>query len=517
MLQTALMGTEKMPPQPDMLPEALRERAGPVSAADREGWLLRAAALDLTWRQGGQLAIQPEWPVNAPADPENAPYCPPELLVLWSRIRALREKWPVLERYWMACCAKNGWIVPPALLPELLPFAVVPPKKNTATPSPDRSDDPVLMLRLLRQIGGARGRWLARHWPDAEMLSAEHDTRQWQEGNIEQRVAALRRCRLDDPALARQWVAATWAQEPTDRKMLLLAVLCRDLSADDAPWLEEAYAVLLQTDNRRAPIQQLKNRLIAALLSVPGHSLRTAWQQQFALNLGRRRNSLRAVLGGQHLPALQLPAAPDDFWNTDILHVQTGLSAPRNGAPFAETARQWFGELVGFVPPSLWCAAADTDVVGLLAFFQNDREFHKTEQALLLRNLAQAAVEHRDANAAAALLQHLPEIPGLLSVAPSAATERHLMGDGRDVDLHVEWSPEFSQFMLRRLYESWGYRQFQRLRELWPFMVYLHPSTAPDRVTSPRDDLQQRERWLSEVVPELERTLAIKRALAQWV
>ncbi len=514
MLESALIGTEKLPPQPDMLPEALRDRLGPVPSADREGWLLRAAALELAWRQGGQMAIRPEWPVDAPALPETAPYSPPEMLALWQRIRALNEKWPALERRWMARCAEQGWVVPPAMLPDLLPFASMATGKKNNLPPLDRIEAAALTLRHLRQIGGARGRWLAQQWPEAEFLAPDYDARQWREGNFEQRIAALQRCRADAPAVARQWIAGAWEQEPADRKMALLDVLCRDLTKEDAPFLEDAYQALLQTDNRRAQAQRLKSRMVGALLGLPGHSLRDAWEKQLASCLGKRRGGLRAIFGAAPPLALQLPDAPDDFWNIELMHAQAGLSAPQPNAPFAETVRRWFAELAAMVPPSLWRAAADTDAAGVIAFFRDDRQFSKEMQKTLLKNLTSAAIDHRDAEYAGMLLAQLPDFPLLLSVAPLSAIEQHLMAETLDIGLHFEWSIAFSHFMLSRLYESWGYRQFQRLRELWPFMVYLHPDTDLAAVAKSFGDPQQRERWTGEVAPELARTLALKRALA---
>ncbi|MCU1350517.1 MAG: hypothetical protein JWO56_3547, partial [Acidobacteria bacterium] len=98
-------------------------------------------------------------------------------------------------------------------------------------------------------ILGERGRWLARQnrqwaWAldaAAPAGDAGSDVRaRWEEGNLEQRVEALRALRGDGPSAARAKLEEVWSREKAEVRTALIAILATSLSEDDEPFLEQA-------------------------------------------------------------------------------------------------------------------------------------------------------------------------------------------------------------------------------------------------------------------------------------
>ena len=95
---------------------------------------------------------------------------------------------------------------------------------------------------------GERGRWLAAqnedwHWAsgaviDEKSLSGHDLELLWNEGHFQSRVKALRQWRENDPAQAREQLAASWKNEKPEHRETFLDVLKVRLNTDDVPFLE---------------------------------------------------------------------------------------------------------------------------------------------------------------------------------------------------------------------------------------------------------------------------------------
>lgn len=93
---------------------------------------------------------------------------------------------------------------------------------------------------------GERGRWLAAlnpdwRWAAAAGPHAETDYEMlWEEGALEERLAALRRVRRQDPVAGRRWVEGAWKEEKAEARAAMVAALEAGLSSRDEPFLEKA-------------------------------------------------------------------------------------------------------------------------------------------------------------------------------------------------------------------------------------------------------------------------------------
>jgi hypothetical protein len=204
-----------------------------VGALDRERALLLCAGARAIYWEAGQLPARLDDLVIAPAPEETQPLCTPEAAALIPLLLSQQSEWQtVLLADLLERLAHAGQRVPPEILPAV--FAARPA---------------VATRPQWRRVIGERGRWLAQFntawkWatePPVEAEGVPEDAESlWQEGASSQRVEILLRVRAANPALAREWIDATWKQERTEMRTSMIDALATHLSMDDEPLLERA-------------------------------------------------------------------------------------------------------------------------------------------------------------------------------------------------------------------------------------------------------------------------------------
>ncbi|MGX1313992.1 hypothetical protein RKD24_004111 [Streptomyces calvus] len=257
LVTTALLGTDRRTP------------AGSVPGPRAPHDLLDAAALATVRRRAGlRPARAARRPAPAPADPR--PALPPAAarrltLLLTDRPgtsgggrRGTAPDLMELLPQWLAAANAHGYAAPPEALPALLDAAR------------GRTDLRPAALRF----AGPRALWLARLNPDWRFaLRATHGggasasapddpdrtRRLWQEGLFAERVALLTALRSRAPAAARALLAATWATERAEDRLMFLDSLRAGLGPDDEPFLEQALAD--RSRNVRATAAELLSAL----------------------------------------------------------------------------------------------------------------------------------------------------------------------------------------------------------------------------------------------------------------
>jgi hypothetical protein len=236
LVSTALLGTERRPPQPPDGPFA-PALAG-LDWSDGEGALLAAAAVLSTARAAGVRAAGAPAPEPAPEDP--APLCSAGADAVLARV--LDEHDDLLVE-WVERAARAGVRAWPRRLPHLLMAA-----------THDRS----LRGPALR-AGGRLMPWLAQYedwsWARGD-ASGDED---WETGGREERAAMLQAVRAADAAAGRALVESTWEQDAPEDRRAFLALLHDGLSLDDEPLLERAL------DDRRKAVRTAAARLLDRL------------------------------------------------------------------------------------------------------------------------------------------------------------------------------------------------------------------------------------------------------------
>ncbi|MGW3954323.1 DUF5691 domain-containing protein [Streptomyces sp. NPDC004752] len=328
LVTTALLGTDRRPPA-----GGAPGRAAPVA-------LLDAAAVETVRRRAGlrpAMAARP--PATAADDPRPAlPAAAARRLSLLltdrpgtggSRRGASPDLMELLPQ-WLAAANAYGYAAPPETLPALLDAAR------------GRTD----LRPAALAFAGPRGLWLARLNPDwrfalratpgggaalPELDDADGVQRLWEEGLFAERVALLAALRATRPAVARELLAATWATERAEDRLMFLDSLRSGLSADDEPFLERALA------DRSRNVRALAAESLSAL---PGSAL--------AARMAVRAEACVAVDHTRGAPTIAVRAPLE----CDAAMERDGVVAK---PPAGRGERSWWlGQLVEAAPLGTW-------------------------------------------------------------------------------------------------------------------------------------------------------------------
>ena len=395
LVTTALLGTDRR-----ALPAGVPGGRAPSA-------LLDAAAVDTVRRRAGlRAAPARERPEPAPEDPRPAlPEAAARRLAMLLADRpgagggGRRGTAPDLMELlpqWLAMANAHGYAAPPETLPALLDAARA------------RTD----LRPAALAFAGPRALWLARLNPDwrfalraapggSAALPGPEDTdriRQlWEEGLFAERVALLAAIRSRRPAAARELLAATWATERAEDRLMFLDSLRTGLGPDDEPFLEQAL-----TDRSRN-VRATAAELLSAL---PGSAL--------AARMAERAAACVAVdpLRGTPTLVVEAPHECDPGMERDGV-------VPK--APAGRGERSWWlGQLLEAAPLGTWSARlggrTPQEIVALPVADDWQGELHAA--------WCRAAVRQKDAQWARALLgaPAAPEAggPGAVSLAERA-------------------------------------------------------------------------------------------------
>ncbi|KOU39098.1 DUF5691 domain-containing protein [Streptomyces sp. WM6378] len=407
LVTSALLGTDRRPAagKPEELLDAaatqtLRRRAGlvPATAGVRPQPAPpdeRLALPEAARRRLGMLLADRSAPAHAGGRRGSAP--------------DLGELLP----QWLAVANERGLRAPSALLPALLDAARA------------RTD---LRPQALT-FAGPRGLWLARLNPEWRFAlrgasgsavlpdpgDAESVRLLWGEGLFAERVALLGAVRAYAPEAGRALLAATWATERAEDRLMFLDSLRDGLSAEDEPFLERALA------DRSRNVRATAAELLSAL---PGSALagRMAQRAMTCVSLDRT--------GDGTLISVEAPHECDAAMQRDGV-------APRPPAGRGERS-WWLGQLVESAPLDTWPARLGgrtaRDIVALPVADGWGEELHAA--------WCRAAVRQRDAEWSRALLGAPSAPPGEGAGTASLAERAKLLSTLGEAE-RADWVARF--------------------------------------------------------------------------
>lgn len=311
----------------DELPAPLRPKVASAAATPEAALWLSLGALDL-WQRAGVEAAMAESAPPQPAGQESLRACPAAAESALSLL--LQDLYPQLRAEWLSLLAARQCRLPLRYLPKVL----------------DLGTQQRALRNLIVPVLGARGHWLARQNPDWDWVGtpATDHARLWEEGNLDQRVAALTAMREQDAASALQTLRTVWSSEPPDSRAALLGSLAIGLSLEDEAFLEAAL------DDKRKEVRLAAQRMLSGL---PGSQL----GQRMAARLAPLLRYERRLMASNRL-LVELPAERDKAMLRD------GVG---NGShPGLGEKAGWLVDMLSAVSPNHWTASFGIDVRALL-------------------------------------------------------------------------------------------------------------------------------------------------------
>jgi len=437
---------------PISLPGRLSELLADSAAEER---LLRTAGI-LATAQMAALTVNPSAePAPVPTLPETAlSVTEPEAFALLARI-VEKGQTPLLVE---ACrlLSATGRCLPPRLLPRVLELG----RQSAALREP------------LRQALGQRGAWLAAQNPDwkfAALASVELDEpRLWDEGDIRQRAAFLRRLRMTDPAEARRLLEAAFTGETARDRALLLPALGENPGSEDEPFL----AVTLASDRSKEV-----RAIAAALLSrLPASDFARRMIARLESGIRSERKRLRTVT------VIEPPLAFVPDWKADALEEQ-----PPAQVKLGERA-WWLLQMVSYTPLDWWEAKLALDPDSILVWAAKS----EWKSALLAGFRAALSRQPGHPGWATALLKHggfshqeAVQLALTLTPAEADAALQHIFANTDDASLAAQaietadfvWSLALWRIAQQKL-PRWLASRDWRFRTALPQLAYRTPPPA---------------------------------------
>ncbi|MEM9215121.1 MAG: DUF5691 domain-containing protein [Cyanobacteria bacterium P01_F01_bin.150] len=235
LVSTALLGTDRQPPDVVTVPERPTEDKPLVTSIQNLQWdkpaqaLLAAAGAVTVHHQVGQRPQSKPWETLKPCPTDDLPCCTAQIGRYVQRCQG--EYAEVLPEL-LTLIAQQQQRVPETLLPELLEMGA----RSTA------------LRPFILEVLGGRGQWLAaqnRVWEYGAGIALKgadfcSDAVQdlWNHGNRQERVSLLRQWRVTDACEARDALVQTWAGALAKDREAFLQALTPQLSMADEPFLE---------------------------------------------------------------------------------------------------------------------------------------------------------------------------------------------------------------------------------------------------------------------------------------
>jgi hypothetical protein len=335
LIAAATLGTERTVRTLQQTDGHLGHLLARLDASQPEPALLGAAALLLIYQHIGRRPATLAGVSLVPAAADQRPHCSAQAMayltqMLHGGLAARSLVWMRVLEEWLQLLAETAQRLPEESIPALLELG-----------ARER-----WLHALIIQAVGQRGRWLAQFNPAwdyaARRDDADDDTAMetiWHTGQHAARCMALKRLRTIDPPRARALLAATWAREAADERADYLCALQVGLSMADEPFLEQ------RLDDRAHKVRTAAARLLVCLPEARlSQRLRAAALSMLQLQ-GRTASS--TVRRRQWQIAIHLPTT------LDTALIRDGIAT----RPLYNTGERawWFIQIVGKVPPQVWC------------------------------------------------------------------------------------------------------------------------------------------------------------------
>ncbi len=363
----SLLGSAKMPLQPDDLPPMVMSQVSLPPVVDAEDTFLKLTSMAYQYRQAGAQALDLHTFIGTVSDAEEYPFASP---LSTSTCRSiLAEELFALLHVWLDRMEAKQMVAEPELIPELLDIAAA--KKE--------------LRNQIRKICGKRGEWLCQLNPAWNFYSSESDVDAlWQTGKPDERKEILRTLRLQRDNKARTLLQSTWSVEGANEKAAFLELFKINVSKADMEWLESL----------KEKAQKVNTLILELLKSIPDSAIvQTYWSTVKNAVQIKTDKALLGMISKTYIDVDETLSVPETIFKTGIENLSSNKQITDQ--------QHILYQLISNVPPSYWNTQLNTTTATLIELAQKNKK-----SSFYIPAWAQAAVRFNDQTWISDLLTH---------------------------------------------------------------------------------------------------------------
>jgi Family of unknown function (DUF5691) len=481
LINTALLGTDKMAFDENQLPESLRTILSENNGVDKETHFLRTISLVSLYEEAGRKPQRFSGEFSEEEKVEQLATASTKMSGILNEILDIQYYFrnDLLE-LWLEKLIENQQIVSPRALVILLNQIESLPKK--------------FHPKILKVIG-KRGLYLLNFKTDKITFQNPENEQIWTEGRLAERREFFINLRKKTPTKAIESLESTWKQESLNDKFAFLESIKNTFLASDSTFLANILPEFAFKAKEKKTQKECRTVAMGMLLGVP--ETQEYARTEEALNnylVNEKGKGVVARALGKEQKIIRLPETEDDFWNINFMLANYGFDPSPDAAIFNTNQRYWLACLIEVLPFEFWCKHLERDVETTLQYFVSEDFMVKLEgkkTAILLNVLIGNAVRHQNIVLAKALFnitQVKDQVP-LLPLLSIADKEQYLIDTKQLTNLPIletcfgdwkgMWSVDFSTKILRECYASMIERNTFLPERLGAMMAQcLHPSSS---------------------------------------
>ncbi len=480
LINTALLGTEKMGFDEKLLPESIRNIIEKMPDTDKEARFFKTVALLSFYEEAGQKPkrFEGEFPIEnlksdaVVASPKFASILNEILEIPYNLRNDLLTLWldKLIEKN-QICTAKSTV----ALLNSIESL----PKK--------------LHPKIIKVLS-KNGLELLAFKTSISATTQVSDEQIWKEGKLAERRELFSELRNEDAQKALALLESTWKEESLNDKRAFVEVIKTTFQPSDVAFLESIlpeFAFKAKERKTQKEIRQTIKGLLMGIKTTESYSNTAA-----ALKSYFHQEKAKGMMGwiGKENTVLVLPDTNDDFMSTSKMEAEYGMELSPDVAIFTTNQHYWFACFLEYLPFDFWTQHLEKDVPTTVKYFISEVftvKLSGKKLAIFLNALINNALQHKDVALAKALLKitSLHDQLPLLGLLPEDEKEEYILSTKQLTSLqaleacfrnfHGTWSADFSKTILQECYTILIEKNTYISEQLGVIMVkYLHPSVS---------------------------------------
>ena len=454
LINTALLGTDKLSFDENLLPVSIQEILKNEPITDKEARFLKIAALVAVFNEAGTLPLRYTGVLTTENITEDLPIASEKLSSIIKDIADIQYYFRNdLFDLWFDALITRQELLHPKFMVTLVNLESSLPQKFRA--------------KILK-IMGNRGRQLLSYKTDVSKWQIVDESQIWTEGRLAERRTFFTELRQTDPQKALEILQSSWQQESLTDKKAFLEVIKDSFQDSDIPFLINTLPEFNHTAKERKG--QKEGRAIVAGLLLRNDEMTLSKSTVMWLNSYIQSEKSKGVLGwamGKENKMFSLPKEEDDYWNEANMNVLYGLEKSPDAAIYPNNQLFWLACLIENISFNFWINALNKDLEKTLQYFLDEPftvTIERKKKLILLSHLIVNAQNHKNAILAKAIISitKLDEHQSLLSILSLEEQEKYLIENKQMTNIIAleacfqhwkgTWSVDFSK---KILVETW--------------------------------------------------------------